>query len=157
LENTRTSRTRRARMTCDRGSVRTFPFREREDASPSARRLCRYQRLTRCNRTIAAPASSENHSTCSCPRGMTMTAASSGPSAVPKLPPTWNSDWAKPCLPPEARRASRDASGWNTAEPNPRSEEHTSELQSRENLVCRLLLEKKKKKKKQENHTHTQR
>src|SRR5690606_39884003 len=28
-----------------------------------------------------------------------------------------------------------------------RSEEHTSELQSRENLVCRLLLEKKKQKK----------
>src|SRR5690606_40451188 len=32
-----------------------------------------------------------------------------------------------------------DPSGRNT-----RSEEHTSELQSRENLVCRLLLEKKK-------------
>src|SRR5690606_42129162 len=31
------------------------------------------------------------------------------------------------------------------ASPHPaRSEEHTSELQSRENLVCRLLLEKKK-------------
>src|SRR5206468_11791078 len=30
----------------------------------------------------------------------------------------------------------------------PRSEEHTSELQSRSDLVCRLLLEKKKKKKK---------
>src|SRR5438067_7104638 len=30
----------------------------------------------------------------------------------------------------------------------PRSEEHTSELQSRFDLVCRLLLEKKKKKKK---------
>src|SRR5690606_41621557 len=29
--------------------------------------------------------------------------------------------------------------------PTRRSEEHTSELQSRENLVCRLLLEKKKK------------
>src|SRR5207302_10808398 len=28
--------------------------------------------------------------------------------------------------------------------PTQRSEEHTSELQSRENLVCRLLLEKKK-------------
>src|SRR5690625_7099092 len=28
---------------------------------------------------------------------------------------------------------------------NPRSEEHTSELQSRGHLVCRLLLEKKKK------------
>src|SRR3712207_7803121 len=33
----------------------------------------------------------------------------------------------------------------NTEEP--RSEEHTSELQSRQYLVCRLLLEKKKKKK----------
>src|SRR5688572_32155992 len=30
-----------------------------------------------------------------------------------------------------------------------RSEEHTSELQSQSNLVCRLLLEKKKKKKKE--------
>src|SRR2546427_1111991 len=29
--------------------------------------------------------------------------------------------------------------------PGPRSEEHTSELQSQSNLVCRLLLEKKKK------------
>src|SRR5690606_11102507 len=33
-----------------------------------------------------------------------------------------------------------------TFDPDFRSEEHTSELQSRENLVCRLLLEKKKKK-----------
>src|SRR5260370_32213674 len=32
--------------------------------------------------------------------------------------------------------------------PRDRSEEHTSELQSHLNLVCRLLLEKKKKKKK---------
>src|SRR2546427_11538307 len=32
-----------------------------------------------------------------------------------------------------------------------RSEEHTSELQSQSNLVCRLLLEKKKKKKKKTN------
>src|SRR5690349_24213888 len=30
--------------------------------------------------------------------------------------------------------------------PGPRSEEHTSELQSRRDLVCRLLLEKKKNK-----------
>src|SRR5438132_12953753 len=30
---------------------------------------------------------------------------------------------------------------------HPRSEEHTSELQSHSDLVCRLLLEKKKKKK----------
>src|SRR5438093_7546411 len=33
-----------------------------------------------------------------------------------------------------------------------RSEEHTSELQSLTNLVCRLLLEKKKKKTKQQNN-----
>src|SRR5690349_22072403 len=32
--------------------------------------------------------------------------------------------------------------------PKSRSEEHTSELQSRRDLVCRLLLEKKKKKQK---------
>src|SRR5438874_12716630 len=32
-----------------------------------------------------------------------------------------------------------------------RSEEHTSELQSRRDLVCRLLLEKKKKKKEKKN------
>src|SRR2546426_6412861 len=34
-----------------------------------------------------------------------------------------------------------------------RSEEHTSELQSPCNLVCRLLLEKKKNKNRQDNHT----
>src|SRR5260370_20808838 len=37
----------------------------------------------------------------------------------------------------------------------PRSEEHTSELQSHLNLVCRLLLEKKKKKITPKLHTHT--
>src|SRR5206468_10694873 len=36
----------------------------------------------------------------------------------------------------------------------PRSEEHTSELQSRSDLVCRLLLEKKKKKKKKKIQRH---
>src|SRR5205085_3842769 len=35
-----------------------------------------------------------------------------------------------------------------------RSEEHTSELQSQSNLVCRLLLEKKKKKNVQTNSNH---
>src|SRR6266478_1181800 len=37
----------------------------------------------------------------------------------------------------------RDAVGRHV--PRPRSEEHTSELQSQSNIVCRLLLEKKKK------------
>src|SRR5258706_4897188 len=36
-----------------------------------------------------------------------------------------------------------------------RSEEHTSELQSLTNLVCRLLLEKKKKKKHHRTSSHT--
>src|SRR5690554_7587851 len=36
-----------------------------------------------------------------------------------------------------------------------RSEEHTSELQSRPHLVCRLLLEKKKKKKQNKHITKT--
>src|SRR3712207_7362534 len=40
-------------------------------------------------------------------------------------PATWPSEWSAPAL---------------------RSEEHTSELQSRQYLVCRLLLEKKKNK-----------
>src|SRR5688572_31554862 len=35
-----------------------------------------------------------------------------------------------------------------------RSEEHTSELQSQSNLVCRLLLEKKKKKKEENKKTN---
>src|SRR2546426_4345527 len=39
-------------------------------------------------------------------------------------------------------------SKWTGGESRERSEEHTSELQSPCNLVCRLLLEKKKKKKK---------
>src|SRR2546427_2529512 len=37
---------------------------------------------------------------------------------------------------------------------SPRSEEHTSELQSQSNLVCRLLLEKKKKNKKITHNKH---
>src|SRR5687767_15411865 len=39
------------------------------------------------------------------------------------------------------------ATSWPSSGPTPRSEEHTSELQSLAYLVCRLLLEKKKKKK----------
>src|SRR3712207_8307836 len=40
--------------------------------------------------------------------------------------------------------ASASAELWITAQSDVRSEEHTSELQSRQYLVCRLLLEKKK-------------
>src|SRR5215469_12381250 len=37
---------------------------------------------------------------------------------------------------------------FSASQPKERSEEHTSELQSHRDLVCRLLLEKKKKEKK---------
>src|SRR5690606_41424869 len=42
------------------------------------------------------------------------------------------------------RRHLEGAEGDRRYRLEPRSEEHTSELQSRENLACRLLLEKKK-------------
>src|SRR6266496_4279240 len=49
-------------------------------------------------------------------------------------------------IPPRTPRPSSSASfGSCVVLPEPRSEEHTSELQSRRDLVCRLLLEKKKK------------
>src|SRR2546427_4498623 len=48
-----------------------------------------------------------------------------------------------------ARRPERGGRGravrWTDQAARRRSEEHTSELQSQSNLVCRLLLEKKKK------------
>src|SRR5690606_41951041 len=43
-----------------------------------------------------------------------------------------------------ALRSSAQCSHMDRSSTACRSEEHTSELQSRENLVCRLLLEKKK-------------
>src|SRR3712207_9419645 len=43
-----------------------------------------------------------------------------------------------------ARRLHRDAAPRGGGRDRARSEEHTSELQSRQYLVCRLLLEKKK-------------
>src|SRR2546430_8882217 len=50
------------------------------------------------------------------------------------------------------QRMLRDEHPWQVERhEHQRSEEHTSELQSQSNLVCRLLLEKKKKKQ----HTHT--
>src|SRR5690606_40769870 len=44
---------------------------------------------------------------------------------------------------PRAYAACRRSGNGRAHLAGPRSEEHTSELQSRENLVCRLLLEKK--------------
>src|SRR5688572_32544106 len=56
------------------------------------------------------------------------------------------------------RRLSRPVRRWTQAPSGClRSEEHTSELQSQSNLVCRLLLEKKKKKQKKKNIHKTHR
>src|SRR5690606_41076435 len=50
----------------------------------------------------------------------------------------------RPAIFPVGRLLDPDLAAWHGLEvTGPRSEEHTSELQSRENLVCRLLLEKK--------------
>src|SRR5688572_32088506 len=61
--------------------------------------------------------------------------------------PVSSGAWRPPssCSWPERRSRSRPRAP--PASKRPRSEEHTSELQSQSNLVCRLLLEKKKKKK----------
>src|SRR3712207_7441753 len=60
-----------------------------------------------------------------------------------------------PVAPPPCD-ATRTGSLRNDSSPrlSTRSEEHTSELQSRQYLVCRLLLEKKKKQKRR-NHSRT--
>src|SRR2546427_2333018 len=53
------------------------------------------------------------------------------------------------CLADSASRCVDDAQQAGRVLERKRSEEHTSELQSQSNLVCRLLLEKKKKKREQ--------
>src|SRR2546427_4258356 len=56
---------------------------------------------------------------------------------------------------PSVRRKWNPPLGFARLAPAHRSEEHTSELQSQSNLVCRLLLEKKKKNSKHKSqHTH---
>src|SRR5256885_7621036 len=51
-----------------------------------------------------------------------------------------------PCVERNREGHPRERAGGADVEESARSEEHTSELQSPCNLVCRLLLEKKKKK-----------
>src|SRR5260370_29939156 len=79
----------------------------------------------------------------SAPAGDGVVAFNNAPSSTSSIGPTGT-----------ARRISTGVSsgcGWTGRDT--RSEEHTSELQSHLNLVCRLLLEKKKKKKKSTNQS----
>src|SRR2546427_8980286 len=78
-------------------------------------------------------------------------------------------DWALEALTPHARFGWRATRRETVQTPHQelellhtpqfgkvRSEEHTSELQSQSNLVCRLLLEKKKKNKEKQQSTKNQ-
>src|SRR2546422_7826824 len=56
----------------------------------------------------------------------------------------------RPGRPRHRSLRTRDHAGFAAGDLRDRSEEHTSELQSRLHLVCRLLLEKKKKNKENE-------
>src|SRR5688572_31969793 len=64
------------------------------------------------------------------------------PSAFRRCGERWSSSISGP---PGAPPAWPRPSIWSASTKSMRSEEHTSELQSQSNLVCRLLLEKKKK------------
>src|SRR3712207_8330542 len=57
----------------------------------------------------------------------------------------WRSETTSSLAPGERGPGRSRARGWRGWREPARSEEHTSELQSRQYLVCRLLLEKKKK------------
>src|SRR2546430_8778059 len=68
------------------------------------------------------------------------------------------SPWMKLGAAPSATTAfpkTRESASFTSLVVAGRSEEHTSELQSQSNLVCRLLLEKKKKKQIYQNMSET--
>src|SRR5699024_12640741 len=77
---------------------------------------------------------------CACSRG---TSSSPGTPSLPAPAAAQTSPAARgrPCSPPSS--AFRRCRETTPSSPATRSEEHTSELQSRFDLVCRLLLEKK--------------
>src|SRR5690606_41197914 len=59
------------------------------------------------------------------------------------LTTSWNTQWGIGIIAKSSKVGASPNSFFNTLFSNSRSEEHTSELQSRENIVCRLLLEQK--------------
>src|SRR5687768_18121445 len=78
-------------------------------------------------------------------------AACPSPTAIAPIEMRPPSSISRNCLKPKSGVPRTFSSGTRTFSKKTgevRSEEHTSELQSRLHLVCRLLLEKKKKKKK---------
>src|SRR5688572_31362529 len=68
--------------------------------------------------------------------------------ALPIYSPIWScSRWGLPCRRRYRNRGALLPHRFTLTAASKRSEEHTSELQSQSNLVCRLLLEKKNQKK----------
>src|SRR5690606_39974268 len=78
------------------------------------------------------------------PRPASSTAPGRSPTSAATVPPARATRPARPAPRTPGADRRRTTRGRRTRRAA-RSEEHTSELQSRENLVCRLLLEKKKK------------
>src|ERR1700761_4275093 len=76
-----------------------------------ARPWLRYQLATFHSTAQESSASSAQNARLDCPPRPTTRAAASGPSAEPRLPPTWNIDCASPGRPPDAIRATREDSG----------------------------------------------
>src|SRR2546427_8519742 len=71
-------------------------------------------------------------------------AAAPSLSLPPLEPPAPGAGQLERTFPHRPRESPRGSCASKSACRDPRSEEHTSELQSQSNLVCRLLLEKKK-------------
>src|SRR5439155_4168270 len=106
----------------ERGTLNSIPARRISDAVLRASRNVRH-RLATIRGATRTPTTAVDHPSHATPSAM--------PAAVPPVPngTTIVSGGASSCVPSSSAR----------------SEEHTSELQSRGHLVCRLLLEKKKK------------
>src|SRR5690606_41473335 len=76
------------------------------------------------------------------PSSPTSCTTPASPPATRSPPPSSSRPYPTSTRPPSAsRKPSRPSRSSSCTATTTRSEEHTSELQSRENLVCRLLLE----------------
>src|ERR1039457_6512217 len=89
-------------------------------------------------RTIRAPFSSWARTA---PAILCCTTSTASATTDGTLEPAWSKGAPERFTPPPRRAGLRESEWYSKSM---RSEEHTSELQSRCNLVCRLLLEKKK-------------
>ena len=118
LENISTTSIHNAQRTCRPARWLTAALRAC-CIRPHCANMALYQAPTRTNIKEASKAAAANQPTARWPWGSTMTAAKSGPMALPPLPPTWKMDCARLLRPPEAICATREASGWNTEEPHP--------------------------------------